>query len=113
MGSREGDTVARRMPADVTPCNSKPVVGLPSLLAHRVTGGPDEQSDSCRPLPDRVDGRQGVDDPGTRAGGPGRGRAGCSGPVLPGAVLRAVLLRRPGRGVLRVSRADYGRPARH
>src|SRR3954447_24511025 len=108
MGPRQSDTVARPRPPDVTPCNSKPVFGLPSLLAHRVTGGPDEQSDSCRPLPDRVDGRQGVDDPGTRAGGPGRGRAGCSGPVLPGAVLRALLLPGPGQGVLRVRRADSG-----
>src|SRR4051794_32761953 len=112
MGSGKGDTVARRTPADVTPCNSTPVFGLPSLLAHRATGGPDEQSDSCRPLPDRVDGRQGVDDPGTRAGGPRRGRAGCSGPVLPGTVLRALLLPGPGQGVLRVRGSDPGRPDR-
>src|SRR3954463_7967828 len=102
MGPRKSDTVARRTPADVTPCNSNRLPGLPRLLwrttalptpapAHRATGGPDEQSDPCRPLPDRVDRRQGIDDPGTRAGGPRRGRAGCSGPVLPGTVLRAVL----------------------
>ena len=112
MRPRQGDTVERREPADVTPCTSNRTTRLPRLLTHLATGGPDEHSDSCRSLPDGLDGRQGVHDPGTRAGGPRRGRTGCSSPVLPGAVLRTVLLPGPGQGVLRVRRGDPGRPDR-
>src|SRR3954468_22707616 len=112
MGPVQGDTVTRDTPADVTPCNSKTTSGLPTLLGPRAIGGPDEPSDPSPPLPDRVDGRQGVDDPGARAGGPRRRRAGRPRPLLPGAVLRALLLPGPGQGVLRVRRADPRRAGR-
>ncbi len=51
-----------------------------------------------------------VDDrPARRLRPPGRG-TGCAGDVLPGAVLRPVLLSGAGQRVLRLRRADPGRP---
>src|SRR5690606_40336901 len=109
---RADDTVTRRAPADVTRCNSPRTAGVPRLTGNRATGGPDEPSDPCRRLPDRLDRRQGVDDPGPPAGRPRRRRPGRVRAVLPGAVLRALLLPGPGPRVLRVRRAHPRRPDR-
>ena len=59
-----------------------------------------------RPRPDQLDGRQGIDDQGARGLRPRRRRPGRQGDLLPGAVLRPVLLPGAGRGLLRVRRVD-------
>ncbi|CAK7279800.1 N-carbamoylputrescine amidase / Aliphatic amidase AmiE [Streptomyces misionensis JCM 4497] len=112
MGPRRHDTVARRPSADVTRCPSNRARPLPRLTGHPPNGGFDEPSDPSRPLPGRLDRRQGIHDPGARAGRPRRGRPGRPSPLLPGAVLRPLLLPGAGQGVLRLRRADPRRPDR-
>ena len=69
-------------------------------------GDGDAQHHPSCPGPDHLDGRQGDDDQGPRGVRPRGRRPGRQGHLLPGAVLRPVLLPGAGRRVLRVRRVD-------
>ena len=95
------------MPVPATRRNTpEPVAGY---LDHHRRGSAHAERRPSGAGPDEVDRRQGLDDrPPRRLRAPGR-VARRAGDVLPGAVLRPVLLPGPGRGVLRLRRTGARR----
>ena len=79
--------------------------GIVQIRVCRYSPGHGDHRES-RLAADRLVGRQGIDDRQARGGGPRGRRPGSTGDVLPGAVLRAVLLPGAGHRVLRLHRAD-------
>ena len=110
-GRREDEPAGRRhrtsVPVPATHRNTpEPVAGY---LDHHRRGSAHAERRPSGAGPDEVDRRQGLDDrPPRRLRAPGR-VARRAGHVLPGAVLRPLLLPGPGRGVLRLRRAGARR----
>ncbi len=107
-----GDAGRRREPAGCCVCCCTDVNGtygnkggIVHIRVCRYSPGHGDHRES-RLVADRLVGRQGIDDRQARGRGPGGRRSGGTGDVLPGAVLRAVLLPGAGHRVLRVHRAD-------
>ena len=115
-GQRGGGVHGANVPEQNVDC-CRSFVRLRSRPSHDATqaidpgkGARDGQRDQGGAAADRLDGRQGVHDRQARGGGTRGIGPGSAGHLLPGAVLRALLLPGAGGAVLRVHRGHPGRP---